>query len=92
MNKELFVSVEELKRNAVLRTHSFESEELLLVDKAVMEALAKCRKYTKADVRGKSEWVEGGIGWKCSSCGYGVKPYNATYFCPNCGCEMKNGC
>ena len=91
MNKELFVSVEELKRNAVLRTHSFESEELLLVDKVVMEALAKCKKYTKADVRGKAEWVDGSIGWQCSACGYGVRPWNTTCFCPKCGAEMENG-
>lgn len=47
-----------------------------------------------AEVRLKGEWIESDIGWKCSECNYGVKPWNHTNFCPNCGSDMrgeKNG-
>ena len=88
-NKEPYVNVEELKKNIPWKSFQYEND---LIENAIDEALAKCQKYSRKDIAMKAEWVEGGVGWKCSSCGYSVKPYNATYFCPNCGCAMKNGC
>lgn len=46
------------------------------------------------NVSSKGKWIESDIGWKCSECNYGVKPWNNTNFCPNCGSymgEMENG-
>ncbi len=37
----------------------------------------------------KGKWIESDIGWKCSECNYGVKPWNHTNFCPNCGSDMR---
>ena len=87
MVKEMFVNIEELKKNIPWKSFQYEND---LIENAINEALAKCRKYTKADVRGKAEWVDGSIGWQCSACGYGVRPWNATYFCPHCGKRMFN--
>lgn len=39
--------------------------------------------------RPKGEWISGDIGFKCSNCGYGVKPWNNTPFCPSCGADMR---
>lgn len=41
------------------------------------------------EARPKGEWIESDIGWKCSECNYGVKPWNNTDFCPNCGADMR---
>ena len=40
-------------------------------------------------VRGKWENIGSDV-WKCSSCGYGIMPWNAgVNFCPNCGAVME---
>lgn len=37
------------------------------------------------------EWVDDGdpLMITCGNCGYGVKRYNNTPFCPNCGARME---
>lgn len=41
--------------------------------------------------RANGKWINDGdpATWVCSNCGYRVKGYNNTKFCPNCGCEME---
>lgn len=36
----------------------------------------------------KDEYYPGG-GYRCSECGYIVKPENAFNYCPECGCRME---
>ena len=33
------------------------------------------------------EWIDD----TCSQCGYGVMPWNAINYCPNCGAKMDGG-
>lgn len=35
--------------------------------------------------RPKGKWIDD----NCSICGYGVKPWNNTPYCPNCGADMR---
>ena len=35
--------------------------------------------------RPKGKWMDD----NCSICGYGVKPWNNTPYCPNCGADMR---
>lgn len=37
--------------------------------------------------RPKGKWIND----NCSICGYGVRPWNNTPYCPNCGAEMSGG-
>lgn len=50
---------------------------------------------TAADVRPvvRGKWENTGSDvWKCSSCGYGIMPWNAgVNYCPNCGADMRGG-
>lgn len=41
--------------------------------------------------RANGKWINDGdpATWVCSNCGYRVRGYNNTKFCPNCGCEME---
>lgn len=36
-------------------------------------------------VRPNGKWIKD----NCSICGYGVRPWNNTPYCPNCGAEME---
>ena len=41
--------------------------------------------------RKRGKWIDDGdpFMWECGCCGYRVKRYNNTRYCPNCGAEMR---
>ena len=41
--------------------------------------------------RMRGEWIDDGdpFMWVCDVCGYRVKRYNNTRYCPNCGADMR---
>ena len=41
--------------------------------------------------RMRGKWIDDGdpFMWVCDVCGYRVKRYNNTRYCPNCGAEMR---
>ena len=41
--------------------------------------------------RMRGKWIDDGdpFMWKCGCCGYRVKRYNNTRYCPNCGADMR---
>lgn len=41
--------------------------------------------------RKRGKWIDDGdpFMWVCDVCGYRVKRYNNTRYCPNCGAEMR---
>lgn len=88
MCNSLYVRVEELKQYGTLKTFDYEGVEIPFIDSAVLEAVSKCKKYTKEELVGKADWLYDGNGWKCSSCGYGVFAWNNTPYCPKCGKKM----
>lgn len=88
MSSELYISVEELKQHGTLETFDYEGVKIPFLDSAVLEAVSKCKKYTKEDLVGKAVWLDYGNGWKCSFCGYGVFSWNNTPYCPKCGKKM----
>ena len=41
--------------------------------------------------RKRGKWIDDGdpFMWECGCCGYRVKRYNNTRYCPNCGADMR---
>ena len=41
--------------------------------------------------RKRGKWIDDGdpFMWVCDVCGYRVKRYNNTRYCPNCGADMR---
>lgn len=41
--------------------------------------------------RKRGRWIDDGdpFMWECGCCGYRVKRYNNTRYCPNCGADMR---
>ena len=41
--------------------------------------------------RMRGKWIDDGdpFMWECGCCGYRVKRYNNTRYCPNCGADMR---
>lgn len=41
--------------------------------------------------RRRGKWLDDGdpFMWVCDACGYRVKRYNNTRYCPNCGADMR---
>lgn len=72
VDNNFFVSVEELKKAAKLKTFEFEGIELPMLGNIILEALSKCKKYTRNEIRGQAEWADSCIGWKCSACDYRI--------------------
>ena len=70
--------------NAITKIHPVDTEyDCTLYDKLdVMYVLKDLPPVIPS--RPKGAWIDD----NCSICGYGVKPWNNTPYCPNCGAKM----
>ena len=80
-----------LEKVRAMQTYKlFMGDDMILVDKAeVQTELMMLPSAQPERMRGK--WIDDGdpFMWECGCCGYRVKRYNNTRYCPNCGAEMR---
>lgn len=82
---------EMISRQAVLKLLStMPSEEA--ITKAMLIQNVKYMSAAQPE-RKRGKWIDDGdpFMWKCGCCGYRVKRYNNTRYCPNCGADMREG-
>ncbi len=80
---------EMISRQAVLNLLSSMPPEEAITQAMLIQSVKQMAAAQPERKRGK--WIDDGdpFMWECGCCGYRVKRYNNTRYCPNCGADMR---
>ena len=78
-----------ISRQAAIDIVRFECGEWEGLAKTIIKRFEQLPSAQPERKRGK--WIDDGdpFMWECGCCGYRVKRYNNTRYCPNCGADMR---